>query len=294
MYDLRGKTAFVTGGDSGIGFGIAQALGEAGATVVICGLVEETLREAEERLARTGEARAVTLDVRDRGAFADVADLLDRDFGGVDVLVNNAGVGFLSSAAEATFEQWDWVLDINLTGVYNGVRTFLPRMLASGRPGHIVSTASIGGLLGAPGAVYSAAKAGVIGLMESLAVELRDTDVKVSVVVPGITRTNIHHGPPPPGSAPARTPGGATEDALHAAAMDPREVGDRVLRAILDNRFYVVTHPEHRELLSRRFEAILCSVPDEEPDPRRATVERSILANPVYDDVVALAHRARS
>ncbi|MGI5132446.1 SDR family oxidoreductase [Pseudonocardia sp. CA-107938] len=291
MRDLRGRTALVTGGDSGIGLGIAHAVCDAGMSVVISGIVEETLEKAGSELAAVGTAHAVRLDVRDRAGFAALADRMDREFGGVDVLVNNAGVGFLAPTTEATFEQWDWVLDINLTGVFNGIRTFLPRMLAAGRPGHIVSTASIGGLLGAPGSTYAAAKAGVVGLMEALAAELVDTPVGVSILTPGIVRTNIHNGPPPPGSVVVHTPGDAAETDLHAAAMPPREVGDRVVRAILDEQLYVITHAEHRELLERRFDAILRCVPDEQPDPRRAGVERLILHNPVYDR--ALGRTAR-
>jgi NAD(P)-dependent dehydrogenase (short-subunit alcohol dehydrogenase family) len=291
MRDLAGRTALVTGGDSGIGLGIARALCEAGMTVVVCGIVEETLEKAKDELSTVGTADTVRLDVRDRDGFGFLADRIDRDFGGVDVLVNNAGVGFLAPAREATFEQWDWVLDINLTGVFNGVRTFLPRMLASGRPGHIVSTASIGGMLGAPGAVYAAAKFGVVGLMEALATELWGTSVNVSILTPGIVRTNILNGPPPPGSAIVHKPGGVAEADLLAAAMEPREVGAKVLQAIVDEKLYVITHAEHRELLRRRFDAVLASVPDERPDPRRADVERSVLGNPVYDRVLRAAAR---
>ncbi|MEU3342663.1 SDR family oxidoreductase [Streptomyces sp. NPDC006668] len=293
MQDLAGKTAFITGGDSGIGFGVAQTLCQAGMNVVICGVVTESLTGAQRELSRVGRAEAVTLDVRDREAFTDLADRLDRDYGGVDVLVNNAGVGFLAPAVEASFEQWDWVLDINLTGVFNGIRTFLPRMLASGRPGHIVSTASIGGLLGTPGALYAAAKFGVVGLMEALAAELRDSPVNVSVLTPGIVQTNIHNGPPPPGDALPHIPGGAAGPDLSLAAMQPREVGERVLEAIQEDRFYVLTHAEHRELLARRFDAILASVPTDEGDPRRAAVERAVLANPVYDEILAAAESRR-
>ena len=289
MRDLAGKTAFITGGDSGIGLGVAQSLCHAGMNVVICGVVPETLQSAQRELACIGKAEAIELDVRDREAFAAVADRLDRGYGGVDVLVNNAGVGFLAPVAEATFEQWDWVLDINLTGVFNGIRTFLPRMLASGRPGHIVSTASIGGLLGTPGALYVAAKFGVVGLMEALAAELWDTPVNVSVLTPGIVRTNIHNGPPPPGEPRPHAPGATAEADLHETAIQPREVGERVLQAIREERLYVLTHAEHRELLARRFGAILASVPTDGGDPRRAAVERTVLANPIYDEILTAA-----
>jgi NAD(P)-dependent dehydrogenase (short-subunit alcohol dehydrogenase family) len=146
-----------------------------------------------------------------------------------------------------------------------------------------VATASIGGLLGAPGSCYAAAKFGVVGLMEALAAELVDTAVGVTIVTPGIVATNIHNGPLPPGRAAEHTPGGAHEADLHVAAMRPREVGTKVRQAILDEQLYVITHAEHRELLQRRFDVILRSVPDEQPDSRRAAVERLVLGNRVYE-----------
>jgi len=285
VQQLEGKTAFVTGGDSGIGLGIAAVLAEAGMTVIICGLEEERLTRARQQLAASGQVHSVVLDVTDRHSFAAVADRIDSAFGGVDVLVNNAGVGFLVPALEASFEQWDWVLRTNLTGVFNGIRTFVPRMLGRGRPGHVVSTASIGGMLGAPGAVYAAAKFGVVGLMEALAVELRGTPIGVSVLTPGIVRTNIADGPPPPGEVRQRTPGGASLAEMYAAAMEPREVGAKVLDAIRRQDLYIFTHSEHKELLARRFDAILRSVPDEHVDPRRAATEHAALGNPLYDEV---------
>lgn len=282
MRELSRRTALVTGGDSGIGLGIARALCAAGATVVVCGIVEETLEAAAAELAALGTAEAVVLDVRDRDGFAALADRLDARHGGVDVLVNNAGVGFLAPTLEASFAQWDWVLGINLTGVFNGIRTFLPRMLAAGRPAHVVATASVGGLLGTPGSSYAAAKFGVVGLMESLAAELVGTEVGVSILAPGLVATNIHDGPPPPGGAPAGTPGGADAAALHALAMSPHEVGEKVVRAIREDQLYVITHPEHGDLLEHRFAAIRAAVPDEAPEPRRAAFERGLLASPVY------------
>jgi len=290
MRDVEGRTAFVTGGDSGIGYGIAAALRAAGADVVICGLTQASVSAAVERLRSTGDAggraEGVVLDVRDRARFEAVADDLELRHGGVDILVNNAGVGFLAPALETSFEQWDWVLQTNLTGVYNGIRTFAPRMLARGRTGHIVTTASIAGMLAGPGASYVAAKFGVVGLMEALASELRGTPVRVSVLIPGIVRTNIINGPPPPGSPTAHLPGGGALPDLYAAPMEPEEVGERVVEAIRQEQLYLFTHTEHRELVSRRFDAVLQSMPREEADPVRAAVERAVLANPLYDEVL--------
>ncbi|ARJ04178.1 short-chain dehydrogenase [Cnuibacter physcomitrellae] len=291
MRELRGRTAFVTGGDSGIGLGIARALVGEGVRVALCGLTESSVQTAVDELsARTGgqvEVEGYVLDVRDRDALEAVAEQLDESYGGIDILVNNAGVGFLTPTVEAGFEQWDWVLGINLTGVFNGVRTFVPRMLASGRDGHVVSTASIGGLLGTPGGLYVAAKFGVVGLMEALRTELHGTGIGVSVLAPGIVRTNIAHGPRPPGVEASESPGGASLDELYQAPLEPDDVGRAVVAGILNDDLYILTHGEHRPFLAERFEAILASLPPEPADERRSAVERTVLANPVYSEAVA-------
>ena len=274
-------TALVTGGDSGIGFGIAQALIETGARVIIAGLSDAALTAAAERLG--GRIETTVLDIRDRDAWAALAEKLWADGEGVDLLVNNAGVGYLTPALETSFEQWDWLIDIDLTGGFNGVRSLVPRMLESGRPGRIVATASIGGLLAAPGSVYAAAKAGVIGFMEALQTELWDTEVGVSILVPGIVRSNIANGLRPPGDTRAIQPGGADMDALYQQPMEPLEVGRRVVRAVENDELYVITHAEHGPMLERRFDAIRRSVPDESAPEARAAVERMVLDHPIYD-----------
>jgi NAD(P)-dependent dehydrogenase (short-subunit alcohol dehydrogenase family) len=282
-------TVLITGGDSGIGFGIAQAFVSAGARIVIAGLERDAVVTAAELLG--APAMGVVLDVRDRAAWARVVDEIWATHGRIDVLVNNAGVGFLTTAIEASFEQWDWVMDINLTGVYNGIRTVVPRMLTENAPARVVSTASIGGMLGASGAVYAAAKFGVVGLMEALNAELWDTPIGVSILVPGIVRTNIAHGLRPPGEAPAVQPGGASLDAIYAQPMEQQEVGVRVLDAVQADDLYIFTHAEHRPLLASRFDAILRSVPTQEAPEARAAVERMVLAHPMYDSVRSVGHQ---
>lgn len=284
---VEGTTALVTGGASGIGAGIAQALSEAGAHVIVTALDEESGLAAAERLAQYGSVEPAVLDIRDRSAFEDLAARMDDERDGIDILVNNAGVGFLTPIAEATPEQWDWVVGINLTGVFNGVHAVLPRMLARpGRPAHIVSTASIGGMTGASGGVYAAAKFGVVGLMEALRTELRDTLVSASVLLPGIVRTNIGHGLQPPGEAPNVPPGGLTADFLYRAPMSPEDVGRKVLEGIRRDDLHIFTHAEHEPILRKRFEAILRSIPkDEDVDPRRVEVEQAVLSNPMYDEL---------
>jgi 2-hydroxycyclohexanecarboxyl-CoA dehydrogenase len=273
-------TALVTGGDSGIGFGIAQALAQKGARVIIAGLSETALATAARSIG--GRIETTVLDIRDREAWSALGERLWAEGDGIDVLVNNAGVGYLTPALETSFEQWDWLIGIDLTGTFNGVRSIVPRMLESGRPGRIVATASIGGLLAAPGSVYAAAKAGVIGFMESLQTELWDTELGVSILVPGIVRSNIANGLRPPGDNRSVQPGGAGADGLYREPMEPLEVGHRVVRAIENDELYIVTHAEHGPLLERRFDAIRRSVPAETPPEARAEVERMVLDHPIY------------
>lgn len=284
---LEGATALVTGGTSGIGAGIAQALCAAGAHVIITGLQHENGTAVAERLAKYGSVELALLDVRDRTAFADLVGRIERDRGGIDILVNNAGVGFLNTVADSTPEQWDWVLGINLTGVFNGIHAVLPGMLArSGRRAHIVATASIGGMTGASGGVYAAAKFGVVGLIEALRTELRDTPISASVLVPGVIRTNIGHGLQPPGEAPNVPPGGLTPEFLYRAPMTPDEVGQRVVQGILRDDLHIFTHTEHEPILRQRFDAILRAIPyDPDVDPQRVEVETAILTNPLYDEL---------
>ncbi len=291
MIELKGRRAFVTGGDSGIGLGIARALVAEGVSVAICGLTDENVQAAVADLSRQGDATGFVLDVRDRPAFESVAQQLDESQGGIDILVNNAGVGFLTPTVDAGFDQWDWVLGINLTGVFNGVKTFVPRMLASGREGHVVSTASVGGLLGTPGGLYVAAKFGVVGLMEALRTELQGTGIGVSVLAPGIVRTNIADGPPPPGGGTGGSPGGASPEDLFVAPMEPDEVGRAVVAGIVHDDLYILTHGEHRPFLAQRFDAILASLPEESADERRSAVERIVLTNPIYSEAAARRER---
>jgi NAD(P)-dependent dehydrogenase (short-subunit alcohol dehydrogenase family) len=276
--------ALVTGGDSGIGLGIAQALARKGCHVTITGLSEDGVAAAARSIE--GRVDAVVLDIRDRDGWAALAERLWSDGQGIDVLVNNAGVGYLAPALDTSFEQWDWLIGIDLTGVFNGVRSIVPKMLESGRPGRVVATASIGGMLAAPGSVYAAAKAGVIGFMEALQTELWDSQVGVSILIPGIVRTNIAHGLRPPGESRAMQPGGAVDlGELYREPMEPLEVGRRVVQAIEDGDLYVFTHAEHGPLLERRFDALRRSLPTDTPPQSRAAVERMVLDHPIYDAV---------
>src|SRR5580765_7072378 len=192
MQDLAGKTAFVTGGASGIGLGIAKALLGAGMNVVIADIRDDHLREAQDELATANRVLARKLDVTDRTAFARAADAAEERFGKVHVLCNNAGVAVVGPTALATYADWDWVMGVNLGGIINGIVTFVPRMLRHGEGGHIVNTASMSGLMPHPGAtIYATSKGAAVHMMECMRAELEPQGIICSAFCPGAVQSNI-------------------------------------------------------------------------------------------------------
>ncbi len=294
MKDFAGKVAFISGGASGLGLGIAQALGEARMKVVIADMRQAALTSASDMLERLGiETFAVQLDVADRVAYARVADRVEKTFGAVHVLCNNAGIGLLGPLKDATFNDWDWVLGVNLGGVVNGLQTFLPRIRAHGQGGHVVSTASAAGLFaGAGSGIYTASKMAVVGMMECLRGELAAEHIGVSVLCPHLVRTNIHmHASMRPEHYSNAGEGRDAEAALSAAVksmvevgMDPLEVGRRVVKGIERNDLYILTHPEIETIIRERFEAILAALPHDPVDPDRLRVEAPTLHYSVYTE----------
>jgi NAD(P)-dependent dehydrogenase (short-subunit alcohol dehydrogenase family) len=291
MQDVEGKTAFVTGGASGIGLGMATAFVAAGMNVVIADLRRDHIETAMEGFAGK-PVHAIELDVTDREGFAHAADEAERVFGNVHVLCNNAGMGILGPVTLARYDDWDWGLGVLLGGVVNGIQTFLPRLLAHGEGGHIVNTASMAGVLPIPGAaIYITAKAAVIGLSEALRSELADEGVGVSAFCPGPVQTNIREG--------GRTRPERYGDSGYAALerqleerpnsplwMDPVEVGERVLAGIRRNDLYLFTHREFREGADERFRAMLASFPDEPLDQVRAEDIDFLLSNRIFREVL--------
>ncbi len=187
MDDLKGQLAFITGGASGAGLGQAKVFGRAGAKIVIADIRQEAIDKALGELRAEGiEAHGIVLDITDRAAYAAAADEVERVFGGPPtILSNTAGVNSFGPIENTSYDDFDWIIGVNLGGVINGCATFVPRMIASGRPGHVVSVSSMGGLQGASmAAPYSAAKAAVINLMESYRQGLEKYGIGVSVVCP--------------------------------------------------------------------------------------------------------------
>ncbi|HTY94555.1 MAG TPA: SDR family NAD(P)-dependent oxidoreductase [Steroidobacteraceae bacterium] len=302
MRDVAGKVAFITGGDSGIGLGIARAFTDAGMKVVITYRTRSHLDEAMKLLQGAADrVHAISLDVTDRAGMEKAAAETLEVFGKVHVLVNNAGVGVIGGLSHATYEDWDWAMSVNAGGVFNGVRCFLPRIQAQNEGGQIVSVSSLAGLLGhAPAGVYTASKFAVVGMMEALRAELADTNVGVTVFCPGIVNTNIgssaRNRPGGQAAAPKVDPGFKLDPAMMAQmqkamseshgvspAMDPLDAGQRVLRAVRNNDLYVLTTPEFAPEFAARGEAIVASVPTDVPvSQAREMMGRMILGKTTY------------
>lgn len=290
LAEPAGKVAFITGGSSGIGLGLARACLDAGMKVAF------TWRRPAHRDAALdslgGDDRrvlALELDVTDRAAFARVADAVEAAFGKIHLLANNAGIGIRAGAAEATFNDWDWGLGVNLGGVVNGIATVLPRMRAHGEGAHVFATASTSGLVVGGGlGVYSTAKFAVVGLMESLRDELSRENIGVSVFCPGFVRTNLAETESGrPGAfanatvKPSTTPPTAAELALltkfATLAMDPAEAGRLALAGIRRNDLYILTHPEYTPALRERGDALLAASPGSAVPGGRAMAARKYL-----------------
>ncbi len=291
MQEVEGKTAFVTGGASGIGLGMTKAFVGAGMNVVIADLRRDHIDLAVESFA--GEpVHAIELDVTDRGGFTRAADEAERVFGHVHVLCSNAGMGILGPVTVARYDDWDWGLGVLLGGAVNGIQTFVPRMLEHGEGGHIVNTSSMAGVLPIPGAaIYITAKAALIGLSEALRSELAGEGIGVSAFCPGPVRTNIREGgrmrPERYGDSGYVELERELEERPNSPLwMDPIECGERVLAGIRNDDLYIFTHREFREGADERFRAMLASFPDEPRNEERAEAIEFLLSNPIFGEVL--------
>ncbi|MGH3017979.1 MAG: SDR family NAD(P)-dependent oxidoreductase [Gaiellaceae bacterium] len=291
MEEVEGRTAFVTGGASGIGLGMATAFGDAGMNVVIADLRPDHIETALAQLEGKN-VHAIELDVTDREALAAAANEAEQVFGNVHVLCNNAGMGILGPVTLARYDDWDWGLGVLIGGVVNGVQTFLPRLLEHGEGGHIVNTSSMAGVLPIGGAaIYITAKAALIGLSEALRSELAGEGIGVSVFCPGPVQTNIREGgrmrPEQYGDSGYTELERELEERPNSPLwMDPLECGQRVLAGIRRDDLYIFTHREFREGAEERFRAMLASFPDEPLNDERADDIRYLLSNPIFREVL--------
>jgi NAD(P)-dependent dehydrogenase (short-subunit alcohol dehydrogenase family) len=269
MDRVDGKIAFITGGARGIGLGIARAFARNGVKLALADIDQGALATAKSELSNLTAVETFMLDVRDRSAYARVADETESRLGPVSILCNNAGVAGGQDVTRLTYEYWDWVLGINLNGVINGIQSFLPRMLERSAGGHIVNTASGAGLAAGPGnMLYTTSKFAVVGLSESLRLALEPFGIGVSVLCPGPVNTKIlsnsrdtqPHSPTAGESAISETVL-AQVNAFLAAGADPNQVGEMVLAAVTANRLYIHTDRIMVEAIESRTKALLDAMP---------------------------------
>ncbi len=295
MKDCTGRVAVVTGAASGIGRGMAEAFVAAGMKVVLSDIEEPALEETRGALAAAGgDVHAVRTDVARQEDVDALAHETLRRYGAVHVLCNNAGIGAMpgdaigGSSWTSSLEDWRWIIGVNLMGVVHGIRAFLPRMIEQDTEAHVVNTASVAGLIPG-GTLYGTTKFAVVGLSENLSVELQRKGLKprVSVLCPGLVDTRIlssqRNRPAEYGAATPFAP--ATQALLEWFASElkkgasPRAIGEQVLAAIRDERFYVLTHPQFNAQIEARVKDMLSG---RNPTPPPAT------------DLEALMRRSRT
>jgi len=288
MQNLSGRVAVITGAGSGIGAAMAWQFARAGMKIVVSDIDRKAAEATQDALRAAGHlAVAVFTDVANPDHVEALADTAYREFGAVDLLCNNAGIvpaGRHRPVWEYPLEDWKWSLDVNLLGVVHGIRSFVPRMLAQNTEGHVVTTASVAGLISTSGSVpYSVAKHGVVRVTEALYAGLleRNAPIGVTLLCPGLVNTRIYQSERNRPSDLRPTTGAAEETPelqaiaarLYTDATSPEEVAEQVHQAVLDNCFYVLTTDKFDGAIRDRSEAILA---------RR---------NPHFEDLLRLSKR---
>lgn len=278
--NFTGKTALITGGVSGIGFGIARAFANAGMELILTWRDEARRAEAERWFAGQGRAqpRYIQLDVTDRTRWAEVA----AEIGTIHVLVNNAGISVFGPSDEASHADYDWIMGVNFGGPVNALVALLPGMKAHGEGGHVVNVASMAAFCAGPQAgIYTASKFALRGLTECLRYNLAPHGIGVSLLCPGLTRSNAW-------DSALKRPGEFADSGFAAPdraeleqfgtafelGMDPLEVGEKTLAGMRDNRHLILTHPDHREDFTAICAEMFAALPNEPIPAGRAEIER--------------------
>jgi NAD(P)-dependent dehydrogenase (short-subunit alcohol dehydrogenase family) len=300
MEHLSGKTAFITGGASGLGLWIAKACAKEGMNVVIADFRQNAIDDALQLFRNNGwTAHGIQLDVTDRAGYVKAADEAEATFGKIHVLVNNAGIGIREGKVwEDDIRDVDLAIDVNNRGVLNGIMTIVPRILKHGEGGHVVSTASKAGLVPVPGfTLYNSLKMAVVTVMETLACDLEGTGIGSSVFCPGPFMTNLgqssgevrakHLGvevptfapPPPPKEGAAPRP----QVDFSKIMRNPDEAGERVVRGIKRGDLYILSHSDFKGGWDARAAAISKAFPDEPVNPDFKKVFSMLAYNPIFE-----------
>jgi len=299
MEKLRGKTAFITGGGSGIGLAVAKAAAKAGMKVVLADMRRAALDEVLPWFREYGaEAMGIELDVTKREAFEEAAVEATSKYGNIHLLCNNAGIGVIKGALwEVSYQDTDMMIDVNLKSILNGIRAVVPGMISHGEGGHIVNTSSKNGLLPPPTlGLYNLTKGAVVCLTETLASELPE-GYGASVFCPGPFKTNLGRStaevtarlrgeepvpPSPPPSRPADTEWDFDVEEARSREMPAEEAGRLVLRGVRRGDLYIITHPEFYEGVKARYDAVLRAFPKDPPNEGFKRMMSLITYNPIF------------
>jgi NAD(P)-dependent dehydrogenase (short-subunit alcohol dehydrogenase family) len=273
MKDFAGRTAFVTGGANGIGLGLVRALLAEGCNVAIADIRQESIDAALKSLPAQ-KVIGVRADVSSRNDLARAADEVEARFGTVTLLFNNAGVNLFQAIEDSSYDDWDWIMGVNLHGPINGVMTFVPRMVRAGNGGYVVNTASMAAFLaaGVPG-IYNTTKFAVRGLSESLRASLARHGIGVSVLCPGLVKSYIYASNDirpaelKAGAKPVDTANVKRLAEIHEFGMEPDVIASRTLEAMRENRYHVFSHPEFKDELRELFDEVIQDFRDYAVDP---------------------------
>ncbi|AKS41757.1 SDR family oxidoreductase [Wenzhouxiangella marina] len=238
--DSRRPSVLITGGGAGLGEAMARRFAAAGYAVMVADLDEDRARGVAESLGAS--ARWFVMDITDESAWTRAIEAVREEFGGLDVLVNNAGVAVGGSLEETSMEDWRWVIEIDLLGVVAGCKAFAPMMREQGR-GHIINVASFAGFAAAPGInAYGTAKAGVVALSEMLRAELAPAGVEVSVLCPAFVKTRLTETMRAPDDSYQRR----VERWMQNSGVTAEDVAQTVFAAVRRPRFMLLTHGNTR------------------------------------------------